>query len=307
MGEFQLTAWIIPPTKKSFIHPCRKDTEQYDFVLVGMVEEEYKVHAGVTYIDADESNTTMADGSVFTTTGPEKNSGYADSLWHEYTLYGNGGSCYTAGDGGAENVPSLKTTTGNLADGVYDVFAYFWSNPVLNWGLRGGFSESDMLCFSKQSAQYAEPGQFTDSVKVIDEINNVLLYQVYIGRRQVTGGAGIEVFIDNYDSSYSGGIPSRTTYDGVGVVEVINIITCQDVINAGHRLPADLNSDCSVKISDFALMAGQWLSSNPIDVLPDYSPDLVDDSIIDITDLAVFASQWLECNDPTNNNCTNNW
>jgi hypothetical protein len=192
--------------------------EQYDFVLVGMVQEQDVTLGLVNYIDATESNTEESDGSDFTPTGPSGSAGAADNQWHEYTGYGNGGSCYTAGDGGTENAPTIRTTVTGLSAGTYDVFAYFWCDPDLNWGVRGGFSSSDMLCFSKQSSQHAEASQFSGSVDV--DSGDYILYRVYIGRKGVSGGGSVTVYIDNYDSSYSGDVPSRTTYDGIGVASI---------------------------------------------------------------------------------------
>ena len=88
--------------------------ENYDFVVVGMVEEENKTLGLVNYTDASGSNTTNADGSAFSPTGPSGSPPAADNRWHEYTGYGNGGSCYTAGDNGTENVPTIKTTVSGL-------------------------------------------------------------------------------------------------------------------------------------------------------------------------------------------------
>ncbi|MDD5063489.1 MAG: glycoside hydrolase family 88 protein [Phycisphaerae bacterium] len=194
--------------------------ENYDFVVVGMLEEQDMTLGLVNYIDATESNTEESGGLPFTPTGPSGSAGSADNEWHEYTGYGNGGSCYTAGDGGTENVPTIKTTITGLADGTYDVFAYFWCDPAQDWGVRGGF-ESDvdsMLCFNKQSSQHAEASQFSGSVDVVN--GDYILYRVYIGRKEISGGGSIDVYLDNYDSSYTTNIPTRTTYDGVGVASV---------------------------------------------------------------------------------------
>jgi lysophospholipase L1-like esterase len=196
--------------------------EQYDFVVVGMVEEQGVTLGLVSYIDASPSNTTNENGSAFSPTGPSGSAGAADNLWHEYTGYGNNGSCYTAGDGGTENVPTIKTTVSGLSDGTYDVFAYFWCDPNLDWGIRGGFSSAtdDMLCFNKQSSQCAETQQFAGSVTVTAP--GYRLYRVYIGRKVVSGGGSIVVYLDNYDSSFSTNIPTRTTYDGVGVAALLS-------------------------------------------------------------------------------------
>ncbi len=192
--------------------------EQYDMALVGMIERKEETLGKVSYIDANESNTTKSDGSPFTPTGPSGIAGAIDNKWHEYTGYGNKGSCFTAGDLRTENAPTLKTTISGLAEGTYDVFAYFWCNPKADWGIRGGFESNDMLCFNKQSSQFAEASQFSGPVTVTS--TGVQLYRVYIGRKEVSGGTPIVVYLDNYDSSFTHR-PTHTTYDGVGVASVI--------------------------------------------------------------------------------------
>ncbi|MBN1391354.1 MAG: hypothetical protein JW947_00970, partial [Sedimentisphaerales bacterium] len=84
-----------------------------------------------------------------------------------------------------------------------------------------GFTSAvdDMLCFNKQSSQFAEASQFSGSVTVTAP--GYQLYRVYIGRKEISGGGSIVVYLDNYDSSYSTNIPTRTTYDGIGVAGVI--------------------------------------------------------------------------------------
>ncbi len=191
--------------------------EQYDLVVVGIVEQQDMTLGLVTYIDANETNTTLANGSAFTPTGPDTSPGVADDQWHEYMTYGNAGSIYTAGEA-PEDAPMLKTTISGLADGIYDVFAYFWSDPTEDWGVIGGFAPSDMLYFSKQSSQQAEASQFAGLVDVIDI--ETALYRVYIGRVQINGGTSVDVYIDDYDDSLVNG-PVLTTYDGVGVAPVI--------------------------------------------------------------------------------------
>ncbi len=191
---------------------------QFDMVLVGLVEEQEATLGLVSYTDASTSNTTNSDGSAFSPTGPSGSAGAADGLWHQYTGYGNGGSCFTAGDGGTENVPTIKTTVTGLSAGTYDVFAYFWCDPNADWGIRGGFETSDLLCFNKQSSQFADATQFSGSVTVTG--TGVQLYRVYIGRKVVSEGGSIVVYLDNYDSTFSGNVPTRTTYDGVGVASI---------------------------------------------------------------------------------------
>jgi hypothetical protein len=244
--------------------------EQYNFTVVGMVEEENKTLGLVTYIDASTSNTTNADGNAFSPTGPSGSKGLKDDKWHEYTVYGNGGSCYTAGESGTENVPTIKTTVSGLADGTYDVFAYYWCVPTPDmnwsnasggfdpndWGIRAGFDPCDanMLCFFRQSSQFAEASQFSDPVTVTG--TGVQLYRVYIGRKAVSGGSSVVVYLDNYDSTFTYNKPSRTTYDGVGVALVI----------PGD---GDLNKDGKVNLKDIAVLGQGWLTIYGMDTLAD--------------------------------------
>jgi hypothetical protein len=260
----------------------------YDQVLVGMIDQREELHGKVSYIDASESNTTESDGSPFTPTGPSGNAGAVDNQWHEYTRYGNGGSCFTAGESGTENAPVLKTTISGLADGTYDVFAYFWSNPAEDWGLRGGFMPSDMLNFNKQSSQHAEASQFTGTVEVTSY--EAILYRVYIGRKNISGGASVDVYIDDYDSTF-GNRPTRTTYDGVGVARVIM-----------RTIPGDLNGDRKVNLIDVAVLGQGWQTIYDIYTLADIAKywlwdetipgDLNEDGKVNLIDMAVLGQGW---------------
>jgi hypothetical protein len=225
----------------------------YDEVLVGMIDRKNETLGKISYIDASTSNTTNADGNAFSPTGPSGIAGASDNLWHEYTGYGNGGSCFTAGESGTENSPALKTTISGLADGTYDVFAYFWCDPAEDWGVRGGFESSDMLSFNKQSSQHAEAAQFFGTVEVVDD--EAILYRVYIGRKEISGGASVDVYIDDYDGSFTNK-PTRTTYDGVGAALVI-------------PKDGDLNKDGKVNLIDIAVLGQGWLTTYDIYTLTD--------------------------------------
>jgi hypothetical protein len=226
----------------------------YDQVLVGMIDRENEKIGRINYTDAGTNNTANADGNAFSPTGPSGSTGTADGKWHEYTGYGNGGSCFTAGDGGTENAPALKTTISGLPDGTYDVFAYFWSDPNADWGVRGGFtSDANMLNFNKQSSQHAEASQFFGTVEVVAD--EAILYRAYIGRKVVSGGASVDVYIDDYDSSFVNA-PTRTTYDGLGVALVM-------------PKNGDLNKDGKVNLLDIAVLAQRWLTFYDTDTLAD--------------------------------------
>ena len=98
-----------------------------------------------------------------------------------------------------------------------------------------------------------------------------ILYRIYIGRQEVSEGSSIDVYIDNYDSSFSGDVPTRTTYDGVGVASVIE----GPVYN-----PGDLNQDGRVDLIDIAILGQGW------------------QSIYDIHTLADIANNWLAGTEP---------
>jgi hypothetical protein len=92
------------------------------------------------------------------------------------------------------------------------------------------------------------------------------------------------------------------------VAELANgITTCQEVQSLGYRLPADLNGDCQIDLSDLILLVDQWLSSSPEAVAPNYSPDIAADDNINLADFAAMAEQWLVCNDPEVAGCIVNW
>jgi hypothetical protein len=231
--------------------------QNFDEALVGIIDRQDETYSLVTYIDANQSNTTESDDTPFTPTGPSGSPGAGDNQWHEYTEYGNQGSCYTSNES-PEDAPMLKTTISGLADGTYDVFAYFWCDPTQDWGVAGGFSTSDILYFNRQSSQHAEASEFSGSVSVTDF--DTILYRVYIGRRQVTSGADIDVYIDDHDSSIDNGA-ERSTYDGVGVALVI------------PEYDGDLSGDGKVNFVDVAILGQGWQTIYDMDTLADIADD----------------------------------
>jgi len=85
---------------------------------------------------------------------------------------------------------------------------------------------------------------------------------------------------------------------------------CQEVQDFGHRLLADLDSDCYVNFEDLLIMTEHWLETAPITVFPpEHSPDVHPgpDNIVNLLDFAELAAQWLTCNDPLAMGCVSNW
>jgi hypothetical protein len=230
-------------------YPYQRD---YDQTLVGIIDRHGETIGHVTYIDADSGNTTMFDGSAFV---PSSISGTNDDQWHEYTGYGNAGSCYTANDNGTEDAPLIKTVITGLQDGTYDIFAFFWAKPDEDWRISGGFSESDMLVFRRQSSQHAQAGQFAESVDILG--SEAALYRAYIGRKEVVGGSVIDVYIDDVVGSNANGL-QRTAYDGIGVASVLH---------------GDLTADGKVDLYDMAELSQGWQSSYSIDDLLNIADD----------------------------------
>lgn len=85
--------------------------------------------------------------------------------------------------------------------------------------------------------------------------------------------------------------------------------TCQEVKSLGYRLTSDLDGDCLVDYADLLVLVDQWLSTSPVEIPPNYSPDisLPEDDEVNLLDFTVLADQWLTCNNPQDANCLQNW
>jgi hypothetical protein len=82
---------------------------------------------------------------------------------------------------------------------------------------------------------------------------------------------------------------------------------CQQVQDAGLNLAADLDGNCYVDLADVSVLAEQWLSTNPMAIPPNYSPDIYSDGQVTLLDFTTLAAQWLNYNNPSDDNCTYNW
>ena len=211
-----------------------------DTAVVGIIDRDPTQPAPlVTYLDANDTNTTRVNGAAIGATGPSGAAGAADNLWHQRDGFGNGGSVYTSSEFAFENAPILSTDIQGLGDGVYDVFAYFWSDNDEDWRLMAGLEQDNLVDFRKFGSQHAAEEQFDDLVTVAANNNDLLLYRAYVGRSDVVNGASIEVFIDDWQSLEGGAI--RTWYDGVGYALVSPL------------LPGDYNGDGTVTMADYVV------------------------------------------------------
>jgi hypothetical protein len=192
-----------------------------DAAIVGIVERNGEVQGLVNYLDANASNTMYASGAALQTSTPSSSTGPLDDLWHQQTGYGNGGSVLTSSETGFEDAPMLKTTIDGsaLEDGLYDIFAYFWSDRNEDWRLLAGLESDNLIDFRRYGSQLAEADQFLTIETMSANNNDLLLYRAYLGRTEVVGGADINVFIDDWQSPVGSAI--RTWYDGVGYAWVV--------------------------------------------------------------------------------------
>ena len=62
--------------------------------------------------------------------------------------------------------------------------------------------------------------------------------------------------------------------------------TCEEALALGYGSPSDLNSDCYVRMDDFALLAQGFGN---------------------LSELTAFVADWLGCIDPGNANCDHPW
>ena len=212
--------------------------QDIDAAVVGIIDRNDEAVGLVNYVDADASNTTLAGGAPIGATGPSGSAGAADNLWHWRTGYGNDGDVLTANESGLEDAPQLKTTIGGLADGTYDIFAYFWSDNDEDWRLTAGLDESNLINFRMYGSQHAGEDQFLTIDTVTANSNDVLLYRAYLGRVDLAGGADVDVFIDDWSA---GDAAYRTWYDGVGYALVIG------------GLAGDYNEDGIVDAADYSV------------------------------------------------------
>lgn len=229
-------AWDAEHTAVLWLRGSMRSSQNYDLSVVGVIETSLEHLGPVTYVDATAVNTELADGTPLAASGPDATPGAVDGNWHWRSEVGNSGDVLTSADSGYEDAPALKTTLTGLADGSYDVFAYFWAQTTGDWYLTAGFEPADNLVFrfnrstlgllastTADNVQQAEREHFDADVTL--ESGGAFLYRAYVGRRQVSGGAAIDVFIDDFNNpsfvDESGARLGQTWYDGLGYAPVL--------------------------------------------------------------------------------------
>jgi hypothetical protein len=198
--------------------------------LIGLGMVPLASEAVITYVDAAPGNTTNlppADGSTvgnWRGRGAGLNQGTAN--------FGNNGGVYEGTAGQGETTVTNLVTTVSVPNGIYQVFAFFWSDRTgqaddwdITTGLAGSpaaqYTTTSTGVFAVSSSSQAAPetsvtglnvlGQTGDANGYDDFIDgNRTLYVASIGTAVVDAGQ-FQVDVDG--SSLTSG---RTWYDGVG-------------------------------------------------------------------------------------------
>jgi hypothetical protein len=250
-----------------------------DAAVVGRIERDDQHTGFVHYVDAVSGaggNTTRSDGSPVDT-------------WTNQAA-GNGGNLLASA---TVNAPTLKTSVSGLADGAYDLFAFFWADQTNDWRILAGSSAGNLQLVRDKFAQQAEASQFDASGIGALSGGGAFLYRTYIGRSVVTTGSAVNVFIDDFSPPAN----TRAWYDGIGYALVSvggdfdadGIVNATDITRLNQQLAlgdpsADLNSDSAVNSSDRDFMITS--------ILQTYYGDADLDGDVDVADLGALASNW---------------
>ncbi|BDS07742.1 hypothetical protein NT6N_27820 [Oceaniferula spumae] len=190
--------------------------------------------AAITYVDAVEgtggntraTGSTQADASWrVDNTSPDAGTQYA-TQWSERP-YGNTSifQALPTTNGTPTGIPEL-TTTISLADGIYDLYVFYWDQTVSdtqNWVISTGLTSGALTTYSSPGNP-AVTGATTTGVvdastltyagtaPITDEGGVRELFAVKFENVTVTGGSA-DIFVD-YNLSHTGN--NRAWYDGVG-------------------------------------------------------------------------------------------
>lgn len=209
--------------------------QSIDGAPVGLIDRRSETSGLKTYVDADSSNTTFADGSALAT-------GTGTGQWHLRSS-GNGGSLLASADLVAEDAPVLKSTMTVPTPGSYDVWVNFWGSPFAgsDWRISSGVATNQMqtyrqmACKSVQGTDYSSPPVLTNSA-------TNFLYQAYVGRITASSSNTIAVFVDDNAVAVAtigtlAGNTNRTWYDGISyaLVTPANLQVTEIFHNPGNH------------------------------------------------------------------------
>ncbi len=269
-------AWDKNNTALLWLRGTYSSAQLFDAAVVGIMDRRSEPAVLKSYVDATPVNTTLADGSSLTTTGPDTTAGVADNKWHLRTGIGNGGSVLTSAEVGGENAPALKTHLTVQRSGTYDVWVNFWGNPATSadWRIKAGLSPEAMQLFRQMACKQVEDGDH-DTKLVLTGSGNIGLYQAYLGRVQVSGSNTFDVFVDDSavqvatTGTLRGDI-DRTYYDGVSYASVNTLVSVSEKrdlpteFRLSQNYPNPFNPTTTI---EFQVSSFEFVSLTVFDVL----------------------------------------
>jgi hypothetical protein len=199
---------------------CTYNTAQsIDGAPVGLIERHSEVPSLKAYVDADTSNTTLADGTLLVT-------GTGIGQWHLRSATSNGGSLLGSADVVAEDAPVIKTTVAVSSPGSYDVWVNFWGSPFpgADWRISAGLATNQMQTYRQMACKSVQAADYTSPIVVTNSATN-FLYQAYVGRVSASSSNTISVFVDDNAVAVATtgtlmGNTNRTWYDGISYATV---------------------------------------------------------------------------------------
>jgi hypothetical protein len=179
--------------------------------------------APITYVDAVEGsggNTYATGGSLSNTDWVQSGTADDSTDWGQRS-FANNATIFEGryeGGGGDTDVPLTTELTG-LADGTYEIWAFFWANDAdsHNWDILAGLDSGSLTKYDRDGDATAgidaSTLDFTNS-PMTSEDGSRIMYGANLGEATVTDGSVIDIFIDADGPATSG--QGRTWYDGVG-------------------------------------------------------------------------------------------
>ncbi|MCH7229006.1 alpha/beta hydrolase [Haloferula sp. A504] len=189
----------------------------------------------ITYVDAAEGS----GGNTFVTGGTPADTSWMvvdvsstdDDQWSKRTtVEGNGGTLFQAMPNGSPDlIPELTTRLSGLADGDYELYAFYWDqidSDTQNWVLSAGLTSGVMTAYSSPGepavagatatgVNHAADLSFADPAPAVVAGGGLRkLFGIHLGRGTVSGGSAVDVRIDLLLNGSS--TTTRAWFDGVG-------------------------------------------------------------------------------------------
>ncbi len=200
------------------------------------------VSAAVTYVDAVNGaagNTFATGGSLATTSWinftdssnedqdqwrlrPGSNRGVGDTIYHART-------------NGSDTIPELTVLLPGLADGTYNIYAFFWddssstanthnldagltSGSLTTYGADNPLNNGATATLAPLASTLSYSGTNPTTIPDTAVFGNLNLHAALVGQAVVSSGSTISVFVDHSQSvtGLSSTAQVRSFFDGVG-------------------------------------------------------------------------------------------